>query len=1190
MIINTNIAALNTIRQLGINEKNTQSALSKLSSGLRINSAADDAAGLAISEKMRGQISGLNQASSNAQNGINMVSTAEGALNETTSILQRMRELAVQASNDTNTTDDRTAMQTEMNQLTSEINRIGNTTEFNTQKLLKGTTAPVVTTAQATNTDVAGVTGVAVGATSDLTVNTKSVAAVASSAWVEGNKAEATGAVGTTAQTQTSVAGHAASATMAELTFSSSTNSDALNGYTIQITQQAGTSQADTVTTDSTNKIISFNIGTDASGNSSFTGTQNVGSLYNYLSNMSGYGSSGVTITAPTQANSSDPLTNMEDSTQTATAKTLYSQAMSGGVTETQGTNTFTITNTFDEAGDTINVGGQTFTAVSSGADASKGQFNIDAKNGYLQGGAAADLTKDMTSGSGASGLTQVEWDMDAVTTGFAVAGTATVQFNGVNVTINAASADATHTSTAGTVQAGATGTAVTVNVVTGGSVQDAADAIMAGLNAAKTAGGSSGPLAHYTFSDTGAALTIKGDGSQGTSANALGVTVTAGATTLAGLVTKAAPTTAGLADTVTFGVEGTNYTLNNSDLAKFNGSLTQEEALSIIKGATSAGGATLGSVADVSFNAAGKLEIVSKTSAGAAVTYTSSANADQAHIDALFGSTAGNVSTAGAASGATADDQARSLRVAINANTTLNQRFTASGSANAGEIVVKENAGQAAGTALAAVTVAGAGTDNKLIISDSSGNDLKTVTIRQSQAADAWGANALHVASDASGNLTISLASDAAYKNTAANIQSAIQALGTQNGVDFTNYTVKSTGNWDTEEVGNDINLSSATLVGGTPAVKGDYSLDITKAFAAGDMVTIKGQTFTAVDGGAVASKGQFNISGGDMTQQAASLRTAIALNSTLAGSYSVGGSGSTIELTETTATGVDLKTTDAKVSGTGTQGQYSVSVGDLLANGAAFVLDGQQINVSNKVANVGYSNGTAIKVTDSVADQTQELADAINTNASLKANYTASVDSSTGNLVLTQTAAGASSTAPVVQTKSSTEGDFQAKLQIGANSGQTMTVNIGDMRSISLGISGDGSASTVEAKDGSVASYTAIATVNNGTDNTNVEFALDISTADKATAAISVIDDATSAVSAERSNLGAYQNRLEHTINNLGTASQNITTAEANIRDVDMATEMTEFQKNNILQQAAQAMLAQANQQPQGVLQLLR
>ncbi|MGE7664276.1 flagellin, partial [Ureibacillus composti] len=112
--------------------------MEKLSSGLRINRAGDDAAGLAISEKMRGQIRGLDQASANAQDGISMIQTAEGALNETHSILQRMRELATQAANDTNTGDDRKEIQNEMNQLTSEINRIGNTTEFNTKKLLNG--------------------------------------------------------------------------------------------------------------------------------------------------------------------------------------------------------------------------------------------------------------------------------------------------------------------------------------------------------------------------------------------------------------------------------------------------------------------------------------------------------------------------------------------------------------------------------------------------------------------------------------------------------------------------------------------------------------------------------------------------------------------------------------------------------------------------------------------------------------------------------------------------------------------------------------------------------------------------------------------------------------------------------------------------------------------------------------------
>lgn len=136
MRINHNISALNTFRQLSLNNTSTSKSLEKLSSGLRINRAGDDAAGLAISEKMRGQIRGLNQAASNANDGISLIQTAEGALNETQSILQRMRELAVQASNDTNTAADREEIQKEIDQLTQEIDRIGNSTEFNTKSCL----------------------------------------------------------------------------------------------------------------------------------------------------------------------------------------------------------------------------------------------------------------------------------------------------------------------------------------------------------------------------------------------------------------------------------------------------------------------------------------------------------------------------------------------------------------------------------------------------------------------------------------------------------------------------------------------------------------------------------------------------------------------------------------------------------------------------------------------------------------------------------------------------------------------------------------------------------------------------------------------------------------------------------------------------------------------------------------------
>ena len=138
MIIQHNMQAMNANRMLGTVVTSQSKSAEKLSSGYRINRAGDDAAGLAISEKMRGQIRGLTQASSNSQDGISLIQTAEGALTETHSILQRMRELAVQASNDSNTDDDRTQIQNEIDQLTQEIDRIANTTEFNTKKLLDG--------------------------------------------------------------------------------------------------------------------------------------------------------------------------------------------------------------------------------------------------------------------------------------------------------------------------------------------------------------------------------------------------------------------------------------------------------------------------------------------------------------------------------------------------------------------------------------------------------------------------------------------------------------------------------------------------------------------------------------------------------------------------------------------------------------------------------------------------------------------------------------------------------------------------------------------------------------------------------------------------------------------------------------------------------------------------------------------
>jgi Flagellin and related hook-associated proteins len=1048
MIINTNMASLNTLRQLGVNEKSTQSSLAKLSSGLRINSAADDAAGLAISEKMRGQISGLNKASSNAQDGISLVSTAEGSLNETTSILQRMRELAVQGSNDTNTTSDRTAIQTEMNQLTSEINRIGNTTEFNTQKLLKGKDLVVTTTAAAGTTLTEGEAGVSQGIINNYKLLNSSVVGSASSATVQASSKDTVGKISPLVnQTTASVAGVRSTVTLTNgITFQSDTTADSYsdtNGLQVEIKQATTGAGAANTTFSCVAGKVTITIGTDAAGNSLAT---NRGTLYNELDTAVKNGdwtadpTKKFSVVAPAGTNS-------------AVTDVVASGTFSGGKDEVKGDYDFSITTAFEEAGDTITIAGKTFTGVIGNADASKRQFQIAADN----------VTPPTATAQATSLLAALQADSD-ISAHYTITNPSAGKLDFVENPGTATGVALQKPTIAGA------GTNDTLTVINGNGRNLTTVQV---LQSPTLAGAISGAKA------TTSAATIA----------AFALTASNNGTELNGLKVAFAGLTKGGTGVLTSTFDADTDTLNvTGDLGTLSGASTISGA---IRSAVSAGLSSAG------FKTGGNLTNVSATAAGAGT----------------------------------------------------------------GTLAIGTFNGKSLSFGAGAVTIA-------------ANNDAVTVT------------------ADSKGDLKIYLAATTASKNSAANIQQAIQDLQkTQSSAagDFTKFTTTSSGSWDTKTVGNSITIATGTMVGGKTEVKGDYSFDVSTPFKEGDIVEVAGQKFKAVASGADATKGEFNVGIGDLNAQASGIADAISLNAAFKDKYDVTVSGYRIELKEKVATGSDLKETDLAVKAIGTAGQYSIDTGVVNGNGGSFTIDGTAIKVSSKTANVGYADGTAIKVAESAAEQTQELADAINKNATLSKKYTASVGTD-GTLILNQNEGEETAKAPVVQVKTAPAGDFTAKLQIGANSGQTMTVTVSDMRSSALGISGDGSESTVAAQNGSVASYVATANVTNGTDNTNVEFALDISTADKATAAISIIDDATATVSAARANLGAIQNRLEHTINNLGTSSQNITTAEANIRDVDMAKEMTNFQKNNILQQAAQAMLAQANQQTQGVLQLLR
>ncbi|WP_082804750.1 flagellin N-terminal helical domain-containing protein [Rossellomorea vietnamensis] len=334
MRINHNIAALNTYRQLNSASTAQGKSMEKLSSGLRINRAGDDAAGLAISEKMRGQIRGLDQASRNSQDGISMIQTAEGALNETHDILQRMRELAVQAGNSTNTADDRKEIQNEVNQLTSEINRVGNTTEFNTQKLLNG--------------------GETTGKLNNFTIGTQSI----QSATAEGS-ADFGGTTGS-------------------VTASAVTDGDTtLNGYKIKFAKSGTAADPLAATINTGTKEITVAWG-DTNKPASWA---DVNTAIKAATDLEPTITTDVTLTAGTFAEGDLDTKQI---------------SLSGGVTEQLGSSSFTISNNL-VAGETITISGQQFTAVKGTADASRGQFSIDTSTDAAATSLAAAIDANST-------------------------------------------------------------------------------------------------------------------------------------------------------------------------------------------------------------------------------------------------------------------------------------------------------------------------------------------------------------------------------------------------------------------------------------------------------------------------------------------------------------------------------------------------------------------------------------------------------------------------------------------------------------------------------------------------------------------------------------------------------------------------------------------------------------------------
>lgn len=395
-------------------------------------------------------------------------------------------------------------------------------------------------------------------------------------------------------------------------------------------------------------------------------------------------------------------------------------------------------------------------------------------------------------------------------------------------------------------------------------------------------------------------------------------------------------------------------------------------------------------------------------------------------------------------------------------------------------------------------------------------------------------------------------------------------------------------------------MSAANATVTGGTNSVKEElasFKFSLDEAIGKkGVTIVVASVVLTSTDN-VPPGAGQFLISD-DKEAQSIAIANAINSHASLKDKWdaAVGADGK-IQLTQRAGHGSDGTQTTLPMASelTGTlstadAGIVDIDTNSLVKAGGKFTINGHDIAVVDDKSDKRLATGEAILATSSLTLQAESLKKAINSNVNLKGMVDATVEQGT-KIRLTQKAGYEAIKLPEITSNTSATNGFEAKLQIGANSFQSMTVKINDMRALALGIVGEKASDSITSlKNGAKAQYTAVQNVNNGTDDTNVQYALDVSTHEKATAAISIFNDAIETVSAERSRLGAYQNRLEHTINNLTVSSQNMTDAESRIRDTDMAKEMMTFQKNNILSQAAQSMLAQANQLPQGVLQLLQ
>ena len=1276
-VINTNVPSLNAQRNLNSSQSALATSLQRLSSGLRINSAKDDAAGLSIADRMTSQIRGLNQAARNANDGVSLAQTAEGALQESGSILQRMRELAIQAANATNSASDRKSLQSEANQLMSELNRIADTTNFNGLNLLDGsfTTQNFQVGANANQTiavSVAGASAETLGA--EQVASQISAAKGGNSATLNGTKLGAS-AVATTDAATARTSNNFSSATTATVT-------DAL-GLTAAVVIDA------TSTAKEAAAALNGLAGIEAGGynamkldfsailsNAALPASINVGDKISFtLSTDAGTGSATQNVSYTVAATDADTRTNIQ--TALASAIAAINTANGNSDLTLEGVNSYATTDAltiasatgvdinlanFAVANNTVNTtlgftavalddsGARTMTltGVANGAIAftvdassSTGSTRIASANDALKAGLdlrspdliAAGYTYSQSAAGAAITLSRTVGSADS-------AGDFVAKMAGglAATTFTTTTASGASTSVAKTVNligaAAGNGMGATTLAATAAAARTANDLtapVVATITAPDSVAATVTIAAASTAKETAALLSTTGVKATGfnsmkldfttilkQSANALvdaGDTISfnlstdAGAAQAVSYVVGAtdAATRTNLLTAVGTAVTAINTANGNTDLSIDSSALTSGDEVRIVS-------ATGVDINMDTFN------IANTTIAG---TFGFSGSSD--NTTPLTVSLTGVAGTAGWTSDGTATvgEQNDAMLTALTTGaygvlaTTAGYTITQSGVAGTALNIVRTGGADGGvismtlggatnftltGTTLAAYGSTATTAGPALTVAATATNTALTATnlvtgLNGTSVSPVEGGN---LAASVRGSVMVSL--ESGYNMSfVANAGEMISGLGNGTNATLAATTGTGSGSVSAAAAANTAAVTATDLVTGLNATK--VSLVETRLTTAGnDSTSVRGQLIVSADNGYTL---QFNANAAQFEAGAldGGIVSLTAATATMGIDEGNGVSAQTLAISGLSSNSVSIGANSTAKQIAGSVNAVSGSTGVSATARSEATFSGLSMNGTVSF-NVYGSNNTAVAISAAVTtSDLSSLATALNqrsgttgitaevsSGGSLKlvnsAGYDIKIENFRHSAAVTDAVGSVQRTINVTGINGSavtlTDGGTVAKaaqldstvvagkVTFGSNSGPFSVTS--DVRGASGGV-----LNTAAAGDSVTSAKAKLSTV-------------DISTAAGAQNAVDIIDASLAQVNTIRADLGAVQNRFLSTVSNLTTTSENVSAARSRIQDTDFAAETASLTRNQILQQAGIAMLAQANSLPQSVLSLLK